>query len=259
MILRVRYTKLGKVRFLGHRDLARCWERAIRRTNLRLAYSQGFSPRPKVHFGLALPTGAESVDEYIDLDVVDDAVEPAETAARLSAALPVGMECLDAAVVEAGVSLQEQVDVCLWCFAADGVARPTLQQRSAAVLAAERLPIEVDRKGKRREVDLRPQIRSIRLGDVAELSQHSSTLAQNWAATDDSGLLFVELSTKPRGVRPEEFLTVMELADEHFRVARLNQWTNVDGKPAAPIPDRGGDDRTEGAVSARSPEMTVAE
>ena len=60
MRLRVRYSKKGKVRFTSHRDVARIWERALRRVGLGMAYSQGFSPRPKMSFGLALSTGHES-------------------------------------------------------------------------------------------------------------------------------------------------------------------------------------------------------
>ena len=66
MRIRVRFAKVGKVRWTSHRDLARIWERAIRRVGLPVAYSQGFSPRPKVHFGLALSTGHESLAEYLD-------------------------------------------------------------------------------------------------------------------------------------------------------------------------------------------------
>jgi radical SAM-linked protein len=76
--LRLRYSKLGKVRFVSHRDGARLWERAVRRVGLPVAYTEGFTPRPKLSFGLALPTGAESVAEYIDLDLVEGAdVDPA--------------------------------------------------------------------------------------------------------------------------------------------------------------------------------------
>ncbi|HVT77145.1 MAG TPA: TIGR03936 family radical SAM-associated protein, partial [Acidimicrobiales bacterium] len=66
MKLRIRYTKLGKVRWISHRDIARCVERAVRRAKLPVAYSEGFSPRPRIAFGLALPTGAESSAEYLD-------------------------------------------------------------------------------------------------------------------------------------------------------------------------------------------------
>ena len=65
--LRLRFTKAGKVRFTSHRDVARMWERALRRSRLPVAYSQGFSPHPLVSFGLALPTGCESHGEYLDV------------------------------------------------------------------------------------------------------------------------------------------------------------------------------------------------
>ena len=67
--VRFRFSKVGKVRFTSHRDVARLWERALRRAELPVALTEGFSPRPKVHFGLALPTGYESDGEYLDVDL----------------------------------------------------------------------------------------------------------------------------------------------------------------------------------------------
>ena len=74
MKLRLRYAKRGKVRFTSHRDTARIWERAMRRAGVPVATSAGFTPRPRLSFGLALPTGAESVAEYLDVEVLDDAM-----------------------------------------------------------------------------------------------------------------------------------------------------------------------------------------
>src|SRR5438270_10410825 len=107
MRVRIRFSKLGKIRWTSHRDVARMWERAFRRVSLPLAYTQGFSPRPKVSFGLALPTGAESWAEYLDaeLDATISGLDPA-LAARLSAALPTGLDVQAAAVVEETDSLQ---------------------------------------------------------------------------------------------------------------------------------------------------------
>ena len=65
--LRVRYTKLGRVRFLSARDLTSVWERALRRAELPIAYSEGFSPHPKVSFPDALPVGYASTGEYAEL------------------------------------------------------------------------------------------------------------------------------------------------------------------------------------------------
>ena len=64
--VRFRFSKMGKIRFTSHRDVARMWERALRRSRLPVALSQGFSPHPLLSFGLALPTGCESYGEYLD-------------------------------------------------------------------------------------------------------------------------------------------------------------------------------------------------
>ena len=70
--LRVRYTKRGKIRFIGHRDVARIWERTLRKANIPVLYSQGFSPHPRISFGLALPTGFESEAEYVDIHLGEE-------------------------------------------------------------------------------------------------------------------------------------------------------------------------------------------
>src|ERR1700704_1991654 len=113
--VRIRFAKLGKIRWPSHRDTARMWERAFRRVQLPLAYTQGFSPRPKVSFGLALPTGAESVAEYLDVELAAETVsEPdASLSGRLTTALPLGIDVTAMAVVDDRAdSLQESVTAC---------------------------------------------------------------------------------------------------------------------------------------------------
>ncbi|NDA78164.1 MAG: DUF2344 domain-containing protein, partial [Actinobacteria bacterium] len=71
MKVRVSYSKLGKIRFTGHRDVARIWERTLRKAEVPVAMSTGFTPRLKMAFGLALPTGAESLVELLDVTLAD--------------------------------------------------------------------------------------------------------------------------------------------------------------------------------------------
>src|SRR5881227_1654467 len=74
--VRIRFSKLGKIRFTSHRDVARIWERALRRAALPVAYTEGFSPHPKLSFGLALSTGHESLGEYLDVDLAGGQRQP---------------------------------------------------------------------------------------------------------------------------------------------------------------------------------------
>jgi radical SAM-linked protein len=224
MRVRLRFTKLGKVRFVGHRDVARILERSLRRAALPLAMTEGFSPRPKVHFGLALSTGYESLGEYLDIDLVperaDDVVLGA-IPAQLTALLPAGLTVETAAVVDRREqSLQQAVTSCTWRLDLLGRSPAAVTDQVGALLARESIPVTRERKGQVVHDDLRPAIVQL-------------------AVIDDQ--LEAELATQPRGVRPAELVGALEppLADpiiEGGRVLRVNQWIiDADGAKREPL------------------------
>jgi len=86
--IRVRYTKGHSLRFTGHLDLQRIWERLLRRSELPLRYSQGFHPRARINLASALPLGCISESELLDF-WMDKPLPPEEIQSRLvSTALP---------------------------------------------------------------------------------------------------------------------------------------------------------------------------
>ncbi|MGH9136949.1 MAG: TIGR03936 family radical SAM-associated protein, partial [Acidimicrobiales bacterium] len=130
--VRLRFSKLGKIRFTSHRDVARIWERALRRADLPVAYTEGFSPRPRLSFGLALATGHESLGEYLDVDLVAsaDELDVDGFPARFDACLPAGFVAQGAVVVEPGTtSLQEAVTSCTWRSEVTDLDTGTLLER----------------------------------------------------------------------------------------------------------------------------------
>lgn len=100
-IIRFRFRKGDEVRFLSHLDLIRTLERAIRRANLPIAYSEGFNPRPKMSFGFALAVGILSEGEYGDYEFVED-LDPQEFLTRYNSVLPPGLEVLEAQTLSQG-------------------------------------------------------------------------------------------------------------------------------------------------------------
>lgn len=244
--LRIRFSKLGKIRWTSHRDVARMWERAFRRVQLPLAYSEGFSPRPKVSFGLALPTGHESVAEFLDVELTgfegpafdggasgDSALDG--LAARLSAALPVGVDATAVAVLAPGsASLQEEVASCSWRWtaaAAEGDAPVSISELAARVdkaLAAPALEVTRTRKGAEVVEDIRPGILSL---EVVEESA-------------DGVVLTAELAAAPRSVRPADVLVALGPGLEERHVRRTNQWILRHGARQEPL-DAARDDATE--------------
>lgn len=211
MRLRIRFTKLGKIRWTSHRDIARMWERALRRVQLPVAYSGGFSPRPKISFGLALPTGAASRAEYLDIDMTESVATPGLTE-RLTAALPAGLDVVAAAEHDGRGSLQQDVTSCTWRIALDV---PDLATRVEHARGARELVVSRERKGHRTEDDVKPAILA--------LSLHGDALV-------------AELATQPRGLRPAELLSALGLDPGAADVIRTHQWIERDGARWEPLP-----------------------
>jgi len=94
MVLRVRFYKLGIMRFLGHLEMVGVILKALRRTGLPLKFSQGLSPHPKVSFGQALPVGIESLCEYFDVELSESCL-PQEFKTKINLSLPEGLKVIE--------------------------------------------------------------------------------------------------------------------------------------------------------------------
>ena len=252
--VRVRFTKQGKVRFISHRDVARAFERAFRIETLPLAFTEGFSPRPKVSFGLALSVGHESVAEYLDVELTEP-VELDGLPAALSGALPEGIDVTGVcrlrdrapALQEAVTAVQFRVEV------TDGPAvtvpgpefRPALATTVTRALAADSLAVTRTRKGRESTDDIRPAIRSITLeaitpeGITPEGTTPEHGLFLDSDASDGAAVIELTLATQPRGARPREVLDALAAVggiDLHDRrVLRTHQWIERGGARWEPL------------------------
>lgn len=222
LTVRFRFTKHGKVRFTSHRDVARLWERALRVAGATVTYSEGFSPRPRLSFGLALPTGAASDGEYVDVRLEEEPADGLEVlCARLAAALPEGMEVPAAAVLAPGApSLQEVVDASEWSILLGGDLDPSpVGVAVAAALAADELPVRRERKGKEQVADLRPALLDLAV-----------------APGPDGPELTAVLATRPTSFRPEELASALDPSWRVVRMRRLHQWILDGERRHEPVP-----------------------
>jgi len=96
--VKVKYTKGEEIKFISHRDLMRAFQRAVRRADLPMAYSQGFNPHMKISWGDALKVGATSEGEYATLHF-ETWIKPKEVQERLNQTLPPGIKILEAVVI----------------------------------------------------------------------------------------------------------------------------------------------------------------
>jgi len=220
--VRLQYTKRGKIRWVSHRDVARAMERAFRIAQLPLAFTSGFSPRPKVSFGLALSTGHESDAEYLDLEFARE-IDCGDLPVALTTALPDGIDVVAAVPLEPRApALQEAVTAVSWAVdvrAAEGgaIARDDLARYVDDAMAVGEWPTTRRRKGREVTEDVRPVVRRL---DVRP---------------GDDAAMFMELSTQPRSAKPGEILAALARAadapDElvEARALRTHQWIERDG------------------------------
>ena len=101
MKVRIKFSKEGPVKFVGHLDTMRYFQKAIRRANLPVAFSGGYSPHMIMSFAAPLGVGTESLGEYFDLELAET-VPTSEITRRLDAVMVEGVHVLSTRQVEDG-------------------------------------------------------------------------------------------------------------------------------------------------------------
>ncbi len=197
MRIRITFSKQGPLRYTGHLDLHKLWERAARRAELPLAYSQGFHPQPKMSLAAALPLGFSSTCEILDMRLEHD-VELVSLRERLNGTLPPGIRVLSVEQAEERApALQTQVAEAEYQIELREQVDPSeLKRRVEAAMESTSIPRE--RRGK--SYNLRPLILFIEAFD----DKITMRLAAREGATG----------------RPEEVLDVLGIAFEETRIER---------------------------------------
>ena len=196
--LRLRYAKRGRLRFSSHRDFQRAFERALRRAQVPIAFSAGFSPHPKVSYANAAPTGAASEAEYVEIGVTGHCV-PEQVQAALDAALPPGLDVVE--VVEARTpDLVARLEASVWRLELPGVPVARAQAAAEALLAADEVLVERLMKSGVRRFDAR--------GPVVHL------VASSEGPDDDCAILLAVVRHVTPSVRPDDALAALrQVAD----------------------------------------------
>lgn len=208
MRIRITFSKQGPLRYTGHLDLHKLWERAARRAELPLAYSQGFHPQPKMSLAAALPLGLSSTCEVLDMRLERD-IELDGLSARLNATLPPGIQVTNVEQVdERAPALQTQVASAEYEVELKEPVDPSeLKRRIESVMESRSIPRE--RRGK--SYDLRPLIEALTPAPLPAGEGIRMRLAAREGATG----------------RPDEVLDVLGIAFEETRIERTRLIFNV--------------------------------
>ncbi len=223
--LRIRFSKAGRVRFVSHRDVARLFERALRKLQLPVAYTEGFSPRPKLSFGLALTVAHESEAEYLDVELYEPISLEALPAAFTNA-LPEGITVQAVIGLQRGMpSLQQAIVCCDWRIEVVGSPLADISIAVADVMGSPELQVERVRKKKTTVADVRPAILHLEVvGPMGEGVELGTGLGTDLVCLRPAELV---------GVIGSALASGSELAEG--RVRRTHQWMIVDGARCEPV------------------------
>ena len=202
--LRVTYRKADTLRYIAHLDLMRTWERSLRRARLPLAYTQGFTPHPRIALGAPLPVGTVGERELLDV-WLSPPVAPEEFVRRLQAALPQGLTLLAAEEAAHELpSLQSQIRSATYevAFERGAIDAAEVEVRLEALLALDTLDWEEQRGAKTRRYDLRAAIRDLALRDEGQRLVLAMDLELNEQSTGRpaSVLAALEVEARPASV-----------------------------------------------------------
>ena len=205
MRVRITFAKQGALRYTGQLDLHKLWERAARRADLPLAYSQGFHPQPKINIAAALPLGFSSRCEVMDMKLEREI--PLEgLREKLQGTLPTGIQVLNLETAdERAPALQTQVAAAEYeVTLTESIDRSALKRKVDSVLESQSILRE--RRGKK--YDLRPLIEALTSSPLPMGEEQGVKVIMRLAAREGAT------------GRPEEVLDVLGIPFEETRIER---------------------------------------
>jgi radical SAM-linked protein len=205
--IRVRYAKRGRLRFASHRDFARAFERALRRADVPMAYSAGFTPHPKISYVGAAPTGAASEAEYLEVGLARE-MDSDALRARLDAALPPGLDIIEA--LPAGVgSLAERMEASQWQIVLPGVHPAAAQEAVDQFLARDEVRVERLTKNGRRHIDVRAAVLRVGVGGAETNGETDGGYVAETGGGDVRAILDVVVRQVTPTVRPDDVVAAL--------------------------------------------------
>ena len=240
--LRVRYVKLGRLRYLGHLEVLHTIERIVRRARLPYAVTQGYSPHMRAGFSSALPVGTSSTCEWFDIFLTELVPVP-DALASLRATAPADLAPQEAGYVDvradALTAYITRADYRIGLFgAAPEVTRERLHDALAAVSAEGKIPYARGKKEKVLDLDKTLLGYEVKAGEDEAFVLDLSTRMDNEGALRPE-ILIAAIDAVLRGEPDARIVStgIQQLTMfDHYEVKRTDQYgESADGHRLDPL------------------------
>ncbi|MBQ6496711.1 MAG: DUF2344 domain-containing protein [Firmicutes bacterium] len=164
----IEFSKTGTICYTSHLDLLKVFKRAFKKAGIRIAYSQGFNPHPKMGFGQPLSLGYWGLEEYVEFETVaadpsEEEMTPQDMLSALSAIMPEGLELkrileapwLRKTLAAENIAAEHMIEIPALFGDADDIRARFLGQEQILVLKKQKKkqePVQIDIKSKIREL-----------------------------------------------------------------------------------------------------------
>jgi radical SAM-linked protein len=169
--IRIRFIRGDEVKFIGHLDMMKVFERAIRRSGLPIAYSQGFNPHPCIVFGLPLSVGTTSCGEYADFELSRE-IGADKFMDTLNRSLPDGIKITAAAEKNVKTNIMAsiaQADYSIDIFLNETVTLQEAEKRFSSMMDTEQINVMKEGKNGAKEIDIKPLIIGARIETIEKV------------------------------------------------------------------------------------------
>jgi radical SAM-linked protein len=209
MRIRISYNKDSLIRFTSALDMQRIWERSFRRASIKVTYSKGFHPQPRIQLGIPLPLGYIALDEKVDI-WIEDSLSLKDISNRLKRNLPVGLEISsihEINISDKSLSSQIQYSHFQVYLLNDNFTHRSVKNKIFNLLNEKEI-IREKRNGKK--YDLRPLILTMELN----------------LENQDKPFIFLRLLSQPNKTgRADEVMFAMGYSLTDFIVERTGSYT----------------------------------
>ncbi|MBO5907457.1 MAG: DUF2344 domain-containing protein [Clostridia bacterium] len=216
IILRLRFKKVGVLKYISHLDLVRTMNKIIVRANLPLYYSEGFNPKPKMVFAAPLSIGAESVCEYMDLRLTEK-IDPELAKSRLNANMTENMQITEAYYPETKLTDLKWLSYTI-LIKTEGASKE-LADKCDAILSSDVIEVEKSAKSGNKTVNISHLIRSASVVLDGEIIRINCTLS-----ADQSEFLNPEYVIKALRTGAS-VLSADDITKEYYTVMRDGAYT----------------------------------
>jgi radical SAM-linked protein len=219
-VIRFKYERGRKLKYLAHLDMMTLFERALKRAEIDVAFSQGYNKRPRLVFGMPISLGMISLAEYADI-TINRHVSCQEFIQRLNRQLPEGAKIIEAAYIDGKRNIMSAVAYARYRIVLRSPME--LEEAMTKLMSMNEVLVKKEKKGQVTMKDIRSGIISA-------------------GVFDDDICLFMT-SGSNRNIKPEEFLVALEkFLDQKISVKELIReelyLSDEGGRPVNPFDER---------------------